>query len=118
MHLTAGSDGDYLVIRANGYLSVVGRSSYEKNGEVYGTERWFNRLRDTIGYPENSERFYTFEDKKYLYDKVDGICQLCHEKIQYIEDAQVDHIKRYSEGGKTTIENGQITHKYCNLKKD
>ena len=35
-----------------------------------------------------------------------------------MEDAQIDHIRRYSEGGKTTIENGQITHKYCNLKKD
>ncbi len=39
MHLPAGSDGDYLVLRANGYLSVVGRSIYEKNGELYGTDR-------------------------------------------------------------------------------
>ena len=34
-----------------------------------------------------------------------------------IDDAHVDHIKRYSDGGETKIDNAQITHRYCNLRK-
>jgi len=106
-----------LCINNKDFIESTEKGTYGTTEVKLRTETWFNKLRDTIGYPENSDRFYTLEDKKYLYDKVNGICQLCNEKIQYIEDAQVDHIKRYSEGGETTIQNGQITHKYCNLNK-
>ena len=43
-------------------------------------------------------------EKEYLLIK--GICQICKNKIHSIEDSHVDHIERYSEGGKTTIKNG------------
>ncbi|MEM0136474.1 MAG: DUF262 domain-containing protein [Thermoplasmatales archaeon] len=107
-----------LCIQDEEFIKSIEKGTYGTKEVKLRTEKWFNRLRDIIGYPENGDRFYTYEDKKYLYDKAEGICQLCHEKIQDIDDAQVDHIKRYSEGGKTTIENGEITHKYCNLKKN
>jgi len=81
------------------------------------TEKWFKILREIIGYPKNDKRIYTFEEKKFLFDKYEGICQLCKNKIYSIDDAHVDHIERFSEGGETTIKNGQITHRYCNLKK-
>jgi len=91
---------------------------------TYGTpqvkkrvEKWFKVLRDIIGYPKNDRRIYTYEEKKLLFDKSEGICQICKNKINSIDDAHVDHIERFSEGGETTIKNGQITHRYCNLKK-
>ncbi|MCH8914949.1 MAG: HNH endonuclease [Thaumarchaeota archaeon] len=34
-----------------------------------------------------------------------------------IDDAHVDHIERFVDGGKTTIKNAQLTHRYCNLQK-
>ena len=43
--------------------------------------------------------------------------ELLEEYEDLKDDAHVDHIERFSEGGKTTIKNGQITHRYCNLKK-
>jgi len=81
------------------------------------TEKWFNILRDIIGYPKEDKRIYTYEEKKFLFDKFGGICQICRNKISSINDAHVDHIERFSEGGETTIKNGQITHRYCNLRK-
>ena len=60
---------------------------------------------------------YTSEEKKFLFYKSQEICQICRNKIYSIDDAHVDHIERFSEGGKTTINNGQITHRYCNLRK-
>ncbi|MBU2104646.1 MAG: DUF262 domain-containing protein [Nanoarchaeota archaeon] len=81
------------------------------------TEKWFKILREIMGYPKEDRRIYTTEEKKFLFDKADGICQICKNKIDSIDDAHVDHIERFSEGGETTIKNGQITHRYCNLKK-
>ena len=79
--------------------------------------KWFKILRGIIGYPKEDRRIYTTEEKKFLFDKVEGICQICKNKIDSIDDAHVDHIERFSEGGETTIKNGQITHRYCNLRK-
>lgn len=42
---------------------------------------------------------------------------ICKNQIMDINDAHVDHIERFVERGKTTIKNGQLTHRYCNLQK-
>jgi 5-methylcytosine-specific restriction endonuclease McrA len=47
--------------------------------------------------------------KKQLFEK-DSTCKLCQQQIQTIDDAEVDHIIPYSEGGKTEISNAQLTH--------
>jgi len=44
-------------------------------------------------------------------------CEICKNQIAYIEDAHIDHIERFSEGGKTTRVNGRLTHRYCNLER-
>ncbi|MBI2630521.1 DUF262 domain-containing protein [Candidatus Pacearchaeota archaeon] len=81
------------------------------------TEKWFKILRRIIGYPKEDRRLYTTEEKNILFKKFEGVCQICKNKIHSIEDCHVDHIERYSEGGKTIIKNGQIAHRYCNLSK-
>jgi len=81
------------------------------------TEEWFKKIREVVGYPKNDKRLYTYEEKKILFEKAEGICQICKNKINTIDDAHVDHIERFSEGGSTNIKNGQITHRYCNLRK-
>ncbi|MCX6750268.1 MAG: HNH endonuclease signature motif containing protein [Candidatus Pacearchaeota archaeon] len=82
------------------------------------TEKWLNKLREVIGYHKDDRRLYTSEEKELLFKRANGICQLCKNKIYLIDDAHVDHIERVREGGKTTIKNGQITHRYCNLHKN
>jgi 5-methylcytosine-specific restriction endonuclease McrA len=54
--------------------------------------------------------------KKQLFDR-DSTCEICHNKIMAIEDAEVDHKDPYSKGGPTTIENAQLAHRYCNRHK-
>ena len=99
------------------FIETIEIGTYGTNQVKKRTEMWFRILRETVGYPENDRRIYTYEEKKLLFKKFEGICQLCKNKISSIDDAHVDHIERYSEGGKTIIKNGQITHRYCNLSK-
>ncbi|MBR9704223.1 DUF262 domain-containing protein [Candidatus Pacearchaeota archaeon] len=99
------------------FIETIEKGTYGTPQVKLRTEKWFSILREVIGYPENDRRIYNSEEKKFLFEKVEGICQLCKNKIYSIDDAHVDHIERVREGGKTTIENGQITHRYCNLHK-
>ena len=92
---------------------------------TYGTkmtkrrmEKWLAKLRDVIDYPSDDPRLYTYEEKKVLFSRKDGnICKICHNQIMYIDDAHVDHIERFVDGGKTVPRNAQIAHRYCNLEK-
>lgn len=91
---------------------------------TYGTpqvklrmEMWVGKLREIMGIPKEDRRLFTFEEKQRLFDQHNNLCALCGNKITYIEDAHVDHIERYSEGGKTSLSNARLTHRYCNLKR-
>jgi len=49
--------------------------------------------------------------------KEDNTCQICHQKINTIEDAEIDHITCYWRGGKTVPSNARLTHRFCNRSK-
>jgi len=51
--------------------------------------------------------------KQELFDK-DPTCQICHQTIQQLDDAAVDHVEQYWRGGKTIPENARLAHRYCN----
>jgi HNH endonuclease len=52
----------------------------------------------------------------YLMDRDDGICKLCRRPVSY-EDASPDHKVPLSKGGEHVIENLQLSHLVCNLRK-
>lgn len=55
-------------------------------------------------------------EKLAIYWRDKGVCQLCGKRITF-EKGTADHIKPHSEGGTTTIDNGQWACIPCNLKK-
>lgn len=105
-----------LMTKDRAFIESIERGTYDTQKVKLRTEKWLQRLREIIGYPENDRRLYTFEEKKALWD-TNKICHLCSNEIAFIEDAHVDHLERYSEGGKTQIKNGKLSHRYCNLQK-
>ncbi len=98
------------------FIESIEKGTYDKNRVVARTEKWLSRLREIVGYPEKDRRLFTFDEKKSLF-AVNQVCHICGNEIAFIEDAHVDHLERYSEGGKTQIKNGKLSHRYCNLKK-
>ena len=105
-----------LMTQDRAFIESVEKGTYDTTKVKLRTEKWFQRLREVIGYPARDRRLYTFEEKKALFD-TDNVCHLCHNEIAFIDDAHVDHLERYSEGGKTTIKNAKLSHRYCNLQK-
>lgn len=62
---------------------------------------------------KGQQRCFTYKFKKELFEK-DNTCALCGNAIQSIDDAAVDHIKQYAQGGTTTPDNARLTHRFCN----
>ena len=100
------------------FVETIEIGTYDTNMVKRRTEKWFSTLRGILDYPSQDRRLYTYEEKQMLFKRADGnICKICKNKIENIDDAHVDHIERYIDGGKTIIKNAQLTHRYCNLRK-
>jgi len=103
-----------LVTLNDKFIETVEIGTYGTTQVKLRMETWVQKLREVMGMPKNDRRLFTYEEKKRLFDQ-NNVCALCKNEITYIEDAHVDHIKRYSEGGKTVLSNARLTHRYCNL---
>lgn len=78
---------------------------------------WLDRLEEIVGNPKQETRIFPYSIKKTLFYE-NPTCRICGQQILEIDDAETDHILPFSEGGKTTIDNAQITHRYCNRQKN
>lgn len=61
-------------------------------------------------------RAFSDSMKQKLYEKQQGICPMCKEQFA-LEQMEGDHIIPWSQGGKTTEDNGQMLCKNCNRTK-
>jgi len=65
-------------------------------------------------------RLFAHEEKLILYHRAKGRCQLgrngreCNRPIEF-DDAVVDHIVPHSKGGSTTLANGRVAFRSCNI---
>ena len=84
--------------------------------ELIQTETW-NYLTLQVENQSSKSENFTTEKKSAIYIKeaVQGApkCQICGGLI-HRNSISIDHIKRKEEGGLADIDNGQITHPYCN----
>jgi vacuolar-type H+-ATPase catalytic subunit A/Vma1 len=61
-------------------------------------------------------RAFTENQKRAAYEKQKGVCRKCKKSFEY-DEMEVDHIKPWSEVGKTSPDNLQMICKYCNRRK-
>ena len=85
-----------------------GKKKLEKKFDI-----WLNSLKAIVGYPHKEPRCFSWDLKNKLW-KDNPICSICGQKIEQIDDSEIDHIEYYWRGGKTIPENARLTHRYCN----
>jgi hypothetical protein len=54
--------------------------------------------------------------RKSVFQKTNGVCYLCHEKLEY-DTFTIDHVIPLSKGGKRILGNEMPAHENCNLAK-
>ena len=78
--------------------------------------KWLDKLVEITGDPVCSQRCFSYAIKKQLFD-ANPTCAISGQRILHIDDSEVDHIKPFSSGGPTTIENAQLVLRYFNRAK-
>ncbi|QCH27616.1 GmrSD restriction endonuclease domain-containing protein [Clostridium tyrobutyricum] len=95
--------------------SANSRKSIEERFKIllYDFYKKFN----TSGIIElDPQRIFSEKQKIQIYNRDKGICQNCFKKVkEYSWEA--DHKIPWVKGGRTTVDNGQLLCKKCNLKK-
>jgi hypothetical protein len=76
-------------------------------------EIWLDSLKKVIGSPKTEPRCFSWKIKNQLWER-DSVCSICGQRIESVDDAEVDHIEFYWRGGETIPENARLTHRYCN----
>ena len=65
---------------------------------------------------KDPKRNFDDAQRQVIYRRDGGVCQICGKKCDW-NDWEADHIKPWSKGGQTEVENGQVLCTECNSKK-
>ena len=100
------------------YRDYTYAATGSKNRVIGRIMHIYNIIADIVGKAGagKTKRTFSNETKEQLWH--DGyICPYCNQQILSIDDAEVDHVVAYSNGGETVIENAQLLHRHCNREK-
>lgn len=96
------------------FLDVItGAGTDGKNKLQTKFEIWLSSLKNIVGHPQKEPRYFSWEFKNTLWQK-NPVCSICDQKIEQIDDSEIDHIEFYWRGGKTIPDNARLTHRFCN----
>lgn len=98
------------------FLDAITRSTSSANAVTVRFDKFRAMVAKAIGDDQQQPRFFPLSMKEEFYNK-DPSCKICGQRIMGIDDAAMDHIVPYAAGGETTLENAQLTHRYCNWAK-
>ncbi len=70
-------------------------------------------LDQAVSLPGGERRLFNMNEKMELFE-ADPTCGFCRQRIEAIDDAEVDHKTRFADGGQTNMDNARIAHRYCN----
>jgi len=93
--------------------AISGSGTDSKEKTVTRFDKWLSALKEIVGIPMTEPRTFSYQYKKQLWES-NSTCAICGQRIQIIDDAEVDHVEQYWRGGKTIPSNARLTHRYCN----
>lgn len=84
-------------------------------GRIITVYNLITKITGSYGSDDSSRVFSDNVKKELFYPGY--ICSWCNNEILDIDDAEVDNIVPFSQGGKTDISNAQLLHRHCNREK-
>jgi len=95
------------------FITYIASTTDKPDHVRYRAEVWRQRLQGLIGLSGKEPRTFSLALKQQLHE-ADPTCQICDQRIYDIDDAEIDHIQHYWQGGRTIQENARLAHRYCN----
>jgi len=98
------------------YLLTVTQSTDEIS-QRRRREEILRGLLESLFVKKDKYRLFSPEQRRIIWNSTkERICKKCGEKVTW-SDFTVDHIKPFSKGGKTKLDNAAIMHRSCNSSK-
>lgn len=107
-----------LMVNDPDFINSIEKETSSLTTVNYRFTKWASFLADIIKQEVNNPNPRCFPDsiKTELFHE-DPTCKLCGQRILNYDDAHVDHIKPYANGGLTTKDNAQLAYRFCNQHK-
>jgi hypothetical protein len=93
--------------------SISGSGTDNKDKTFIRFDIWLHAINEIIGISEHRQRLFSLEYKEQLF-RSNPTCLICGNRINVLDDAEVDHIEQHWKGGETIPSNARLTHRYCN----
>jgi len=103
----------YLMTSDEDFIRSITKSTDKKEHIHIRFSKWQKALQELVGYPRHEPRTFSLKLKEKLWNS-NPYCAICGQRINLLDDAEVDHIVEYWRGGKTIPENARLVHRYCN----
>jgi hypothetical protein len=103
----------YLMTSDQEFIDAIVLSTSSVQAVTKRFDKWRLTLQQIIGIQHKEPRCFSHALKKSMFEN-DPTCALCHQQIQSIDDAALDHIEQFWKGGKTIPENARLAHRFCN----
>jgi len=103
----------FLMTSDEEFIESITRSTDKKEHIHIRFTKWQQALERIVGIPKREPRTFSLKLKEELWNK-DPYCAICNQRINLLDDAEIDHIEEYWRGGKTIPENARLVHRYCN----
>lgn len=104
------NDGQY---REDTYAATGSRKRVV--GRIMAVYNLITKITGVYGMGDEGRTFSDEVKEQLFYPGY--ICTYCGNEILSIDDAEVDHIVPFAQGGKTEISNAQLLHRHCNREK-
>lgn len=76
-----------------------------------------SKILDVYFTTTDPKRAFTEEERIIAWNTSNKICGICNKEIRTFNEYDLDHIVPHSRGGKTNLNNAQVTHLSCNRAK-
>jgi len=88
-----------------------------RDNRIWKYNFFIDRLYDNLQTKDEKRNFDSFIKMLLWHRQITKICKICNKPILNFNEAEVDHVKPWSLGGKTVFTNSQLSHSLCNKKK-
>ena len=103
----------YLMTNDKEFIDSIELSTSSIQAVTKRFDKWRHAVEDIMGIGQKEPRCFSQQLKNDLF-KNNPTCAICNQSILTVDDAAVDHIEQYWQGGKTIPENARLAHRYCN----
>jgi len=102
-----------LMTRDEGFMNSILFTTDKTEKVNLRFKKWLQSLEEIVGLPKTEKRNFSLEFKEQLW-KNNPTCRICGQRINVLDDAEIDHVEHYWRGGETIPSNARLTHRYCN----